>query len=224
MRALNWMRARLRPRRRKARGSYERKLGIEYLEDRQMLAAVDMGDFYYSGAEQIPLLRHDDQFVVRVAEESSREAVLEQLTAPEAPLAGYQPSTSLNPETVILSRSAGEVSVAVVDLAQIRNVEGVEWATPLFQAGENGPWIAVNDEVIVALKPEVLPDEFFGDEFESWRRLRGTSDQFVATLAEGAGLEGFAVANRLHSTDSRVEWASPNFHADIQHYFTPNDD
>ncbi len=234
----------VRTRNTKAQASFcGRRSTFETLEDRRVLAAFtasllspgesivepaaaksvarDLGDFYYSGSEQIPLLRYEDQVVVRIAEASTRDGVVSALTAGGAPLAGYALASAINSNMLILSKASGS-PVLPAALTQAESLTGVEWVTPLFQAGEGGAWIAVNDEVIVALKPGVPAADFFGAEFSSWRPLLGTPDQFVATLADGAGLESLALANTLH-TNPAVQWAVPNFYADVQRSLTASD-
>jgi hypothetical protein len=79
------------------------------------------------------------------------------------------------------------------------------------------------NEVIVALKAGVDPANFFANpEFSGYRPLLGTSDQFVATLAEGGSLKTLASANRLNS-DPSVVWAAPNGKADFRPAAAPND-
>jgi len=172
-------------------------------------------------------LRYDDRFVVRIAQEAVRDQVVSTLTSAGAPLAGYAISEFIRPEVMILSADSTASKRESVDLAQVEKVAGVEWVTPLFQAGQNGSWIEINDEVIVSLKPFISADQFFGPDlfgsvFKSWRPLLGTADQFVATLAHGAGLDALAFANGLHG-NGLLQWASPNLFADTRPGFTPTD-
>jgi subtilisin family serine protease len=186
----------------------------------QRRLAADQGDYYFSGSEKTPLWRHPDQFVINVDGTTSIDDAFAALLRADAALANYDIARRFGATTFAISARPG--IAGEIDSTTLSRVSGIDWATPLFQYGENGSWLAVNDEVIVALKDGVAPKDFFGAEFASWRRLAGTNDQFVATLAEGAGAVTLGAANRLHQ-DPRVQWAMPNGYADFQADFTPSD-
>jgi hypothetical protein len=184
--------------------------------------SIDAGDFSWSGTEQIRLHRYTDRFVIKLASGANFATVTEALTRDGAPLERYAVSHALDSTRHIFSRDLSSGEARDVDLSAVRDVPGVELAVPLFKMGELGSWVAITDEVIVALKPGIDPAEFFGEEFETYRRISGAADQFVGTLASGGGVEALSVANRLH-TDTDVRWASPNAHRDFRRASTPND-
>ncbi|XZE55195.1 S8 family serine peptidase [Planctomycetaceae bacterium SH139] len=108
--------------------------------------------------------------------------------------------------------------------AVLQNFRMVTEVSPVFVIGETGSETVLMDEVIVALDAAVDPVSFFADrdEFSSYRPLRGTTDQFVAKLAEGVGEATLSVSNRL-GDETGVAWAEPNFYHNWQRYYFPND-
>lgn len=171
-------------------------------------------DYYWADGRQIPLSRSTTKLAV--AYKAGVDAALA--------------SASLRETGAALSKFDLDRDVAAaVQIFELKNAESnpkgslesatlaldsraeVAWVAPVFNAPETGTELVIPDEIIVALKPGIDPGKFFGPEFSSYRHLRGTTDQYVATLANGAGLAALTSANALAGSES-VEWASPNFY------------
>lgn len=94
----------------------------------------------------------------------------------------------------------------------------------MFRSAENGLRQWVTDEVIIALDDHVDSRSFFSDSvYASYRPLLGTTDQFVATIAEGGGLEALLLANDVIPQESGVRWATVNFVSEGHNALIPND-
>ena len=100
----------------------------------------------------------------------------------------------------------------------------VDKVVPVFFLQESKSEAVLLDEVIVALKPGVTAADYFTGNaaFSGYRPLVGTPDQFVATVAAGAGEVALATMNAA-SSDARLEWVAPNFYQTWQKFYTPND-
>jgi hypothetical protein len=83
----------------------------------------------------------------------------------------------------------------------------------VFFDGDSRTRLWVTDEIVVALRAGADPGEVFASGFAGYRRLAGTPDQYVATLAAGGGSSTLEAANRLDSSPG-VSWATPNFRQD----------
>jgi subtilisin-like proprotein convertase family protein/subtilisin family serine protease len=98
-----------------------------------------------------------------------------------------------------------------------------EATVPVFKVVSSQSEAVLLNEVIVKLPTDVNAAEYFADQrFQSFHRLAGTPDQFVATLSAGYGEVALSEINAM-SKDSRVDWAIPNFHQAWQRFFIPND-
>jgi subtilisin family serine protease len=182
----------------------------------------DLGDFYWNGTEKIALWRADDAFVISVGAESGSANVIDSLTSGDGVLDGFA-TKDLGAGRFLITIGNDAAGRPLPDLPSIEKGAGVEWAAPLFTFGEHGSWLAINNEVIVSLRAGVNPKEFFSTpEFSGFRPLLGTPDQYIGTLAVGAGLETLSLANRLQ-LDPLVAWAVPNGTADFQRAVIPND-
>ena len=83
----------------------------------------------------------------------------------------------------------------------------------MFVVQSTGSEAVLLDEIIVALKPEVIASQYFegNSNFSAYRPLLGTPDQFIATVVNGVGEVALAVANKVIS-DAGIAWVSPNFY------------
>jgi subtilisin-like proprotein convertase family protein/subtilisin family serine protease len=101
---------------------------------------------------------------------------------------------------------------------------GIESVSPVFVYPPTDTESVLLDEIIVALEPEVDADTFFADNpnFVDFQPLRGTPDQFVATVRNGVGTATLAIANEMASVKG-VRWAAPNFYTNYQRFYTPDD-
>jgi hypothetical protein len=180
------------------------------LEDRTVPSAtIDRGDFYFADQQPVALLERVDQYVVGVSPGTSIDALLR-----KGPLTGLQLVQQVDANVFILEGSFVPGPLA----------GGVNWISPLFEVAESGRWFTPTNEVIVALQPGTTAESFFaGDQrFTSFRPLVGTPDQFLATVAAGTGRSVLELANEIQR-DLRAQWASPDFYADWERFFSPND-
>jgi len=134
-------------------------------------------------------------------------------------LANWTIDRSLDSRTAIL-RSTGVVGQSL-DFS--RASTNMAWSTPVYQTPA-GRWLVPTNEVIVALRPNQRAADFFARDarFAGYRPLAGTPDQFIATVAQGAGGATLRVANDLAS-DPRLQWATPNFYQEFERHAAPND-
>lgn len=184
---------------------------------------VDEGDFYWHFDEQIPIHRVATEYIVQLTAESDPSTVIGDLAAYGGVLTNFAASTSpAGSQSLSFKMLAGQYAIpSMEDVDQAAtSVEGVDWITPVFVGADSGSRIFLTDEVAVALAPEIDPTDFFATGFSNWYRF--FDNQYIATVSNGNGLDSLDVANAL-STDSRVEWAAPNFYTDYRVTDIPND-
>jgi subtilisin family serine protease len=214
-----------RPRKRAMRQgrSRQRRLSVEILETRRLLASL----FYWASGEKVELVEQSDQLAVRLVDSYSDEA-LTQLTAFDGLLADYQIIDSLSEDVWRLGRVSpiGPFIAPPIDTTIFDSL-AVDWITESFISTANDNRVVITDELIVGLRDGIKSDEFFesvrdmvGD-FQ-FRPLLGTHDQFVVTLLGRSGKETLEIANVL-ADDSRVRHSAPNTYQDVKRFFTPND-
>lgn len=208
-----------------ARRARELRRGMEHLEARMLLAgelftskqvegllgSMTPTHYYQAGDEKIELAIHPDRVAVRFNDTGE--------------------STSLVGGANLLRKVDGDVEIlGLQGIGTEGSREGLASSSevadvyPVFVNFKTGTEMVVTDEVIVSLQSGVSAEAFFqqNPSFASYRRLMGTPDQFVATIANGGGEAALQVALDV-ANDSRVNWASPNFYQNWQKYFTPND-
>lgn len=185
------------------------------------LATIDEGDSYYYFDQQIPLDRLADQVLIRIDPNADPGDVIAALTGPGSALEGFEGMTFNDPRLIALSIPFGsEVEPPADILAAAASEVGVLWSAPVFVAEGTRDFVWLTGEVIVALAPEVDPEEFFAEGFSSWQPF--FQNQYVATPALGGGLGALFAANTL-STDPEVEWATPSFYTNHEVAAAPND-
>jgi subtilisin family serine protease len=199
------------------------------LEGRTLLSvaqAIDLGDSYNAGGTPVPLLRATDQVVVGLAPGADASVVAASLTAPGGPLEGFSASATSDGKVVIATAGAplagtpqGQLAQLDGKIAQVQGAPGVAFATEAFQvAGTSDPSgrVWATRDVIVRLAPGVTPQQAFGGpSFASYRRLDGTTDQYVATTTAAAGAPTIALSRQL-ARDPHFLWAGPDFYRDFR--------
>ena len=165
---------------------------------------------YFAGAQEVGLAVRPDRVAVG--------------SAPGAPAPTPAGLTFVRQVTQDVAVYEGPGAGSAESAAALAARPGVAFAVPVYLATETASEAVLLDEVVVALKPGVAAAAFFAasPQFSGYRPVDGTPDQFVATVAAGAGEPALAAANAL-AGDPRLQWASPNFYQDWQKYFTPND-
>gem|GEM_PF-1463610 len=200
-----------------------RRLSIEILEDRRLLASL----FYWANDEQIELVEQTDTYAIKLAN-SQTQPILSDLTSGDGALADYHFVESIATDTWRIEKSSpiGPFIAPSVDPKSFQS-PGVEWLTSSFKTTEGDHRIIVVDELIVGLRDGIDPDSYFSSlhdiagDFEV-RPLLGTPDQFVLTLAGRTGTATIELANQLHE-ESRLSYAAPNTYQNFKRYFVPND-
>jgi subtilisin-like proprotein convertase family protein len=198
-----------------------RKFELLRLEERALpssaqhtsFTTVDRGDYYSSAsANRIQLLERVGEYAVRLSSETTIGAI-----TTKGLFANFTVERHVDTDIYILRSDTGTVPAGPTGSEFV-------WVAPLFQTKGADSWSIATNEIIVALKPGVTASQFFtGDNrFSSYRPLIGTPDQFVATVAAGAGRNALAVTDSL-AHDARLNWSAPNFYQDWQTFFTPND-
>ncbi len=101
-----------------------------------------------------------------------------------------------------------------------RNLPEHRWASPVLRNQEQGTRLLVGDELIAELASGVKPEQF-ADQFVDYRRVGGTTNQFVFSLDQGGDetVRRAAALARL----GEVVWASPNVYHDVRRQALPND-
>lgn len=155
------------------------------------------GDYYWVDSRKIEILRAVDKFAV-------------------GPELGN--GTRTLGEGSVRARALFETSPTPVDPANF------EWSGPVFLNKDDDLEQVVTNEIIVKLKKGVRPGRFFeASTFPSYRRLRGTTDQFVAKVKERRSEETLKFANFLHEANDKVVWATPDFVGEVKEFMVPPD-
>ncbi len=128
----------------------------------------------------------------------------------------------LNTDYSIYQSSVQKTGVSLFDTVKTSSL--AQDVLPVFYLPATNSTAVLDDEVIVSLKPGVDSQRYFSGNsaFSGYRPLKGTSDQYVATVATGKGEAALAVANQL-STDRNLNWAAPNFYQSWKKFSIPND-
>lgn len=166
-------------------------------------------DFYWVNNRQIALVERAGQVAVKL--ESPHDAAT--LTAKGGLLAGFDLVQSLDP-TVAFVRAGISPRQSMSETLPLDQRPGVEWSAPVFENAESHGWVVATNEVIVRLREGVTAEAFFAGDtrFTAHRRIVGTPDTFIATMAIGSGRASIALANEMRS-DPRLIWATPDLMA-----------
>jgi len=183
----------------------------------QRANSFDAGDFYLAPAGRRPLRRVAGSIVVRLAEQTKKADVLNQLTTAGGPLAGYSLDFEAGQGFTILTATAAERQRQLRNpaahqraIAAARRAGGVRSANPFLVEPASGLGLVVTEEIIIRLRPGVDPRNYFGADWANARPVRGTTDQFILQLA-GADAEKILAETNRRAADPRVAWAQPNF-------------
>ncbi|WP_186775283.1 CBM96 family carbohydrate-binding protein [Rubripirellula tenax] len=192
--------------------------------------ADDLGDSYWHQGEQISLLQLHDEVVVGLVEKEEDSAGVFSPASQNVYQVNWADTVSLGQGRRILtknlnvnsfpalSREAADASLAY----QLDEREDLLWYAPVFFSPEYDSRAVITNEVVVALNDAADANDVFDTRFSSYKRISGTSNQFVAILKNGAGALVLRLANEL-TMDSRVKWASPKIYSEIKSAASPND-
>ncbi|MFV1965259.1 MAG: hypothetical protein ACC628_07525, partial [Pirellulaceae bacterium] len=181
------------------------------------------GDFYRADGRQVPLWRRTDQVVVGLHADADLQLLSTEWALGSEPVTTWDADSWLDVDTPTLSLSPEWAGDLDVTMAKLTDLPGVDWAAPVFVSSESGLNLWPSEEIVVALTDNTNPEVFFAtDAFANFRRMDFTTDQFIATVASRGGLGALEVANSLEQ-DPNVVWASPDFFAQSEPSYTPND-
>lgn len=190
---------------------------------------VDAGDRYTTPAGLRVLYRMAGGVVVAVRNARDTDEVVAEITADGGALEGYEKVFQAAPGVVglrapedVTARHRGEAAVLDADLAAARGHAQVAFCNPVFIDPPSGLWMVALQDIVLRLKPDIDPGDFFGRERDRARPLRGTADRFVLTTRATTAAELLAEVER-YATDPAVAWAEPDFRAEIVPHYTPND-
>ncbi|HEY6565717.1 MAG TPA: S8 family serine peptidase, partial [Pirellulaceae bacterium] len=213
---------------------------LENLEQRRLLAAdLKIGPTFSSGQDQAEFSYFADGREIAL-EPIPGEVVIGAKAGSRLGLGSllgksgswYENAQSFGGHLVTLETTADGDWTTILDRHLIPSLTGpLEagfreslWVAPAFRSAESGLRQWLSDEIIVSLQDDVDVTSFFADPtFVSYRPLRGTTDQFIATVAEGGGLEALRLANDVVPTKAGVRWATVNFISEGKNQLTPND-
>jgi len=168
------------------------------------------------------LQRLDDELVLELGPNADAHALLDTLTSAGNVLDGWALSHFLESSTAVM-RPVLERQTSSSDLySRLDNAPELNWSGPTFVTAGGGAKVTISDEIIVALRPGVEPEQFFNQGYTEVKRISGTAQQYVANLQSGGPLAVLSLANSLQS-DPQVSFASPNMYTDIRTALIPND-
>jgi hypothetical protein len=192
---------------------------LESLENRILLTKThpaDPGDFYWYFDEKTPLTRATDQIVVGFYPGSAKRIrrLAAAITSDTGPLVGYTVQRSLTPTSFLLKKtSAGDPPSFKKLLRRTNGFRALKYVSPTFFTADSPSRISVTDEIEVDLRDDVDPESFFRKGFSGYTPASGTND-YVATLAKGGGIDTLRLAARLHD-HPKVDHAGANFFFDV---------
>ena len=209
----------------KGRNRGQRRLflerSLESLEDRRMLdgsgVASNFGDYYMFQDQKQALLRSGSELVIQF-EPGKRDTASISLVMPGGYLTGFTKIHNLGDNGVVYRRpeiagmSASDQVTNLVQLSnQIRQIAGVQGATPAFVNAQTGGSLYVLNELYVGLKDGVDPEAFFSvnSQVQSWTKIKGSKNEFVVALKVNAGMETLQYAATL-AQNSMVSYTEPN--------------
>lgn len=188
----------------------------------QLSEAFDAGDGFQTTGGRKNLLRLPGKVAVRTTQ-------LAALTNAGGSLAGYTLEAELL-DGVALLKAPEDAGAALpktaadhnARLKALRALPDVRTANPVFVDPDTGYWMVNTEEIIVRVKPGVDPAKHFGADWARARRLPGTPDHFILSLATDRSEEVFSEVDK-RGTNADLAFAEPNFIRQAFTHFTPND-
>lgn len=190
-------------------------ISISDAEERlQQLAGLNPTHTYYVDGQSKGLVAHPSRFAIDLRFDGSTRSELESL--------GLTFVRKLNSEFSIYDFD--DSGASTLNYNSWRDSSLIDKVAPVFVAKESSSEAVVLDELIVELADGIEAELFFAENehFRAYRPLPGTSDQYVATIADGLGEAALEVASSFFG-DTRIAWIEPNFYQDWQKLFIPND-
>ena len=178
---------------------------------------VDAGDSYVTPKGPRRLLREAGAVAVRPAQRTNQSALIEALTRAGSPLESWVEDWQAGRGYTVLRQPARETVSRLRDpaaqrelLDAARRAPGLGTANPVFIDPESRLRLVPTEEIILCLRNGTDPQTYFGADWPRVRRLAGTRDKFVLSLA-GTGAEDMLAEVNRRAADPRVAWAEPNF-------------
>jgi uncharacterized repeat protein (TIGR01451 family) len=196
---------------------------------RQLAHSLDLGDSFRTPKGKRALRRLMGGVAIQLADLTMRDRVMEELTGPGKPLAGYSVDERRGMGVIVLQATAAETdrqrrepALHAQAISAVRAVKGVRSVRPVFVEPVTGLSLIPNGDLLVRLRPETDPQAYFGADWSAVRRLPGTQYHFVLPRPEVTAEELFAEVNQ-RMADPRVRWIEPDFVMEVVKRFTPND-
>ena len=192
----------------------------------QVKNSFDAADSYNTPKGPRSLHRLAGAVAVRSVEGNNAKASLDELTKAGGALEGYARHLETKRGFSFLKASSLDAkskgNAAQQKIEALRKAPGVAVANPVLVDPDTGLWLLTTDELIVALKPGVDAQQFFG---EAWNRVKpifALGGQYLLRLTALESEAVFAEVNRLMA-DPRVAFAEPSFNHQGLKSAIPND-
>lgn len=169
--------------------------------------------FYWSDGLRIELEIHPRRVAANISAEAWRD------------------TPAFHPDIYRARGVSSELAIFETEQLEIARLEhGLELlgdtptTAPVFTVKEANSEMVIWDEIIVSMPGGATPDKLATEyqEVADYRRIRGTTDQFVITLHDRLGVETLAFANQLVE-HPEVTWSVPNTYDSFESYYIPND-
>lgn len=152
--------------------------------------SYEADDYYRSSGERIELARRTTEFVVKLNEAQRDAALLSSLAN------GYVVTRKLDDATYVVQAVPTALREGIVDFAASN---AVAWWQPMFVDRTTGKRLAIIDEMVVCIESGYTAEEVLGESGYTYRKLRGSTDQFIVSLPDG-GAFALDTAHRLRKT------------------------
>jgi hypothetical protein len=197
----------------------------KHIVARRSADSFDAGDAYSTPGGQKRLYRLAGAVAVkRVSNDAWTN-----LTAPGGVLSEHELFTELGQGIRVFKSTrpaiedpTEEVEVRQALLARLRSDARIRFAQPVFVSRETGLLLVPTGDIILRLKPGVVPVSFFGADWAKVRPLGGTTDQFILAVSGLTAEQILVEVDRL-ARDYAVMWAQPDLAHQKKQQLTPND-
>lgn len=184
------------------------------LESRELLTGIDASppQYYWSSAGKVSTSLVSDEVAVMISAASTKSATDLGKDFKASPFAGFTGQQAVGSTLVVLKREqlpANNLEAAALSAVGSKGGQGTSTAPVLIDSATGNRMIPTR-EIVVALRPGQTAPTLFtrANGYESFRPLRGTTDQFVVTV-QGTPSQAWNKANQLHES-GQFMFASPN--------------
>jgi subtilisin family serine protease/subtilisin-like proprotein convertase family protein len=175
------------------------------LESRELLTAstTSAANYFWGAGQKVFLEQAATEVAVQLTQSSSKTAEQVYRQFSSQPHAGFGSEQSIGGNIVLLKRDqlpAADLRRAAVSAVNSSGAQAA-FASPVLHNPQNGDRLIPTQEIIVGLKPGQSAARLFtrANGYESFRALRGTTDQFVVTVS-GTAMDAWNKANTLQES------------------------